>query len=388
MGSLPTLSKENTQTKLPVHILTGFLGSGKTTLLNRLLTETGLENTAVIVNEFGNVGIDHLLVEARTEDIMMLEGGCMCCTVRADLVETLEDLYHKREQGEIPAFSQVLVETTGLADPAPILRTLMDDDFIAEHYRLDAVVTTVDAVHAAGQLSEHDESVKQAALAHHLVITKTDIAASEAVEKLRARLHKINPSAKLYDVQQDALQAKVLLDSGAYHPDGLDVEQWLQSTRYTALSQQAPIVFKPKPHNEHHHEHEHEHTSHEEHHHEHVHTPHDAHIRTFCLEYFEPLSWKVLEHWIAQLRRLRGKDLLRVKGVVFTKETDLPVVMQGVQHIFQPPATLETWPWNPPSTKIVFITRNIDQAVVEKNLHALIKSNSAPEVCEAALLLL
>jgi len=324
LTNLPVLTKENTQTKLPIHILTGFLGNGKTTLLNRLLTQAELQDAAVIVNEFGSVGIDHLLVESRTEDIIMLAGGCMCCTVRTDLVETLETLYHKRQQGEVPAFSQVLVETTGLADPAPILRTLMNDDFIASHYRLDAVVTTVDAVHAAGQLSEHDESVKQAALAHHLVITKTDIAAGGEVENLRARLRQINPGAKLYDARQDALQASVLLDSGAYHPDGLDVEQWLQSTRYTALSQKTPIFLKHMLHGEHHH------------------TPHDAHIKTFCLEYAEPLSWQVLERWIAQLTRLRGKDLLRVKGVAFTIETDLPVVLQGVQHIFQAPATLET----------------------------------------------
>ena len=361
------LLKENSYRLVPVHILTGFLGSGKTTLLNRLLGQTGLENTAVIVNEFGSVGIDHLLVEARTEDIMMLEGGCLCCSVRTDLVETLEGLYKKRASGEIPAFEQVVVETTGLADPAPVLRTLMNDEFCTAHYRFDAVVTTVDAVHADRQLSEYDESVKQAALAHHLVVTKTDLADADSSEQLRRRLRHINPGARLHDLQQDRIEARALFDSGAYHHArrNLDVTQWLQSAHYSAARQRAPFHHAPSGE-----------------------LPRDAYIKTFCLEYMEPLSWQVLERWIAQLTRIRGKDLLRVKGVAYTVETDLPVVVQGVQHIFQPPVTLANWPWQPPHSKIVFITRNIPREVVESNLQALLRADSPQAMCEAAMLLL
>ncbi|MCP4695407.1 MAG: GTP-binding protein [Gammaproteobacteria bacterium] len=356
------LPKEGSHSLLPIHVITGFLGSGKTTLLNKLLQQAGMRHTAVIVNEFGEIGLDHLLIQASTEDIVMLDGGCLCCSVRGDLLVTLEDLLARRARKEIPEFEQILIETSGLADPAPILRTLMDDAFVCKHYRLEMVVTAVDALYGAGQLGEHDESVKQAALAHHLVLTKTDLAEAAAVESLKKRLGNINPGAVIHDIQ-NGVAAETLFKADYYDKDSrqLDVERWLQVGSYRSHRQQtAPKDCERR----------------------------DAYIRTYCIEHSEPLPWLVLERWIKQLTHLRGKDLLRVKGIAYTCETDLPVIIQGVQHIFQAPVTLDAWPDEHRGSKIVFITRNIEKTMVEKNLYALIKSKTPVDACAAALILL
>jgi G3E family GTPase len=354
---MSVLARENAYHLIPIHIITGFLGSGKTTLLNRLLGQAGMESTAVIVNEFGTIGIDNLLVQASTEEMVMLEGGCLCCTVRGDLLDTLENLWQKRAAGEIAAFRQVVVETTGLADPAPILRTLLDDNFIRHHYRLDALVTTVDCVYGESQFSEHEQAVKQAALAHHLVLTKSDLVSSTQTAQLKQSLARLNPSAQVHDAQKDALKATALFDSGAYRNGGLEARAWLQADLYRHL---------PQPEQ----------------------SRHTHHIRTFCIERDTPLSWRVLEHWLKQLTRLRGKDLLRVKGIAYTCETPLPVVIQGVQHILQAPVTLDKWPGAQPCSQIVFITRNIERETIESNLEALIASATPTQVCAAAMLLL
>lgn len=371
-----TLPQENSYTRLPIHVITGFLGSGKTTLLNQLLHQPRMQHTVVIVNEFGEIGIDHLLVETTTEDMMLLEGGCVCCTVRTDLLNTLEELFHKRECQEIPEFEQVLVETTGLADPAPILRTLINDPFIAAHYRLERVVTTVDALYGASQLDEYDESVKQAALANHLILTKIDITTAAELEALKQRLRCLNPTAQIHEVNlnQHQIDAATLFNTADDYSQKnrqIDVERWLQAEAYLELqpkNDKAPASWCEDSDKELH--------------------RHDAYIKTFCIEHREPLHWLTLEHWIQQLTRLRGKDLLRVKGIAYTCETDLPVILQGVQHIFQPPATLKAWPSEERRTQIVFITRNIEKNVVERLLQTLIDSQTPAEVCQAALILL
>ena len=367
------LPRENSHTRLPIHVITGFLGSGKTTLLNQLLHQPGMQNTVVIVNEFGEISIDHLLVKTTTEDMMILEGGCVCCSVRTDLLNTLEDLFHKRERKEISEFEQVLVETTGLADPAPILRTLISDQFIAAHYRLELVITTVDAFYGIQQLDEHDESVKQAALANHLVLTKIDLVDPVALETLKQRLRTFNPTALMHEInfKQHSLDIASLFNTGYYNSQTrqLDVDRWLQAEVYIEHQQQTD---KNVPH------HDHQDQPHR----------HDAYIKTFCIEHSEPLHWLTLERWIQQLTRLRGKDLLRVKGIAYTIESDLPVIIQGVQHIFQPPATLDTWPNHERRSQIVFITRNIEKTLIERVLHALINSKTPTDVCHAALILL
>jgi G3E family GTPase len=363
---MKTLASENSLSRLPIHLITGFLGSGKTTLLNQLLRQPAMQKTMIIVNEFGEVGIDHLLIKASIEDIIMLEGGCLCCSVRTDLVNTLETLYSKRERQEIPTFEQILIETTGLADPAPILRTLIKDTFIANHYRLEVVVTTVDAVYGAQQLADHDESAKQAALAHHLVLTKIDLVNQETLEYLKQRLRVCNPTATLHEInlQQQQVDAATLFTQNHYdwQTKQLNVTQWLQAEVYLNIQPNRQIsTFSPR---------------------------HDAYIKTFCIEYHQPLPWLTLERWIQQLTQLRGKDLLRVKGIAYTVETELPVIIQGVQHIFQPPVTLEAWPTSARRSQIVFITRNLEHSVVAKLLDALIQSKTPQEVCAAALILL
>ncbi|RKZ36228.1 MAG: GTP-binding protein [Gammaproteobacteria bacterium] len=362
---MKTLAKENSHTRLPIHLITGFLGSGKTTLLNQLVHQPGMQNTVVIVNEFGEISVDHLLVKATTEDMMVLEGGCVCCSVRFDLLNTLEDLFHKRARQEISAFEQILIETTGLADPAPILRTLINDPFIVAHYRLEIVVTTVDVLYGAQQLDEYDESVKQAALANHLILTKIDLIDAKMLENFKHRLRRLNPTAILHEVNlnQQTIEAATLFNTSHYHlqTQKLDIERWLQADVY--LKPQKTTQFP---------------ISHQ----------HDAYIKTFCIEHTEPLHWLTLERWIQQLTRLRGKDLLRVKGIAYTYETDLPVVIQGVQHIFQPPSTLDAWPTSQRRSQIVFITRNLEKKIVEQVLYALIDSQTPAEVCQAALILL
>ncbi|MDY6993151.1 MAG: GTP-binding protein, partial [Pseudomonadota bacterium] len=324
-----------------------------------------MQYTAVIVNEFGEVGIDHLLVKATTEDIMMLEGGCLCCAVRSDLVTTLETLLTKRREQAIPAFTQVLIETSGLADPAPILRTLIEDRFVQKHYRLGIVVTTVDAFYGGQQLDDYDESVKQAALANQLVLTKIDWVDSTALRQLKQRLSRFNPSAPIHELNlsQDTLEAHVLFKTDYYDETSqqLDIERWLQAPAYLNQSAASEPI-----------------DSHQ----------HDAYINSFCIEYDQPLHWLTLERWLQQLTRLRGKDLLRIKGIAYTYETDLPVVIQGVQHILQPPTTLEAWPTQQRQTQIVFITRNIKKPVLEQVLGALIASRTPADVCAAALILL
>jgi len=357
-----TLSRENALTHFPIHIITGFLGSGKTTLLNQLLQQPGLEETVVIVNEFGEIGIDHLLIKAITEDIVLLEGGCLCCSVRTDLVNTLEDLFHKLALKQIPKFKQIIVETTGLADPAPILRTLINDTFIAKHFRLGLILTTVDAVYGVEQLNEYQESVKQAALANLIILTKIDLVDAAKLAALKQRLRALNPSASIdeLNLNEHKFDSQSLFERDCYNPETqrLDVNRWLQADIYKNKS---PASLNHK---------------------------HDTHIKSFCIEYEEPLHWLTLEHWIQQLTRLRGKDLLRVKGIAYTYETDLPVLIQGVQHIFQPPVTLDAWPTDQRRSQIVFITRNIEKTVIERVLIALKKSKTPIEICQAALILL
>jgi len=360
-----SLPLDDSATRFPISVVTGFLGSGKTTLLNSLLKHPLLKKTAVVVNEFGAISIDHLLVRSATEDIIIMEGGCLCCTVRGDLVETLQDLLAKRKHTEVPPFERIVIETSGLADPAPIIHTLIDDPALKNHCHLDSVVTTIDSVYGFQQLDEHYESVKQAAVADRLMLTKTDIADTNTVNKLKQRLHQLNPAAILLTNIDGNIDISQLFSASLYDSStkNVDVQGWLKAENYT-----------------HHHK---ENVTEK-----HSSTQHDSYIDSFCIEWDEPLAWKVLNYWFKQLTALRGKDLLRVKGIAYTVETKLPVVVQGVQHIFQSPTTLPAWPKNmQPRTQIVFITRNIPKTVIEEMLRVLIKSKNTIEACAAALIL-
>jgi G3E family GTPase len=328
---------DKSASRLPVSLITGFLGSGKTTLLNKLLRHPGMADSAVIINEFGQVGLDHLLVEAIDGEVAVLASGCVCCTLRSDLERTLRDLLVRRDRGEVPAFSRILVETTGLADPAPIVQLLLNNPLVSHFVRLDTVVTTVDAVNGVRQFDEHAEAVKQAALADRLLLTKTDIAAPDTIEGLKRRLAALNPGAAHHVVLNGEIAPDTLFGAALFDPSrkSVDVRRWINEGAYQT--------------------HGHDHGDH----------GHNTDIRACCLTSDEPLSWDAVSSWLGRLRKGAGSDLLRVKGILNLIGESAPVAIHGVHHVFHPPVLLDAWPDSDRRSRIVFITRGIERADLE-----------------------
>lgn len=346
--------RDRSAERTPVSLITGFLGSGKTTLLNRLLRHDDMRDSAVIINEYGEIGLDHLLVEALDREVAVMANGCICCTVRSDLEETLRMLLARRDSGEIPPFSRILIETTGLADPAPIVQLLLNNPLVSHFVRLDAVVATVDAANGATQLDEHAEAVKQVAIADRLLLTKTDLVAPDAGEALATRLRLLNPAAPMETVSHGVIDPARLFGAALFDParKTVDVQRWLNEAAYAAHG--------------HHHDHDHHHDHHHDHdHHDHRHSHHDSRIRAFCLAFDTPLDWMAVNRWLAALRHERGADLLRVKGILHLSDEALPVVIHGVHHVFHPPVILSAWPDADRRSRIVFITRDLDRATLE-----------------------
>lgn len=339
--------------RIPISVLTGFLGSGKTTLLSKLVKRPDMANTALVINEFGEVGIDHRLVETSDEAMVVMESGCLCCTIRGDLADTLRDLLRRRYLDQVPAFDRVVIETTGLADPAPILHTLITDPVIAERFRLDSVIATVDALNGAATLDAQPESVKQAAVADRLLVTKTDIAAPEALGALEERLRALNPAAPIAPVIQGEAPPEALFGAGLWDPakKSPDVAAWLKAEAYD-----------PRGHDHHHH-----------HHHHHDPNRHDDRIRAFCLEVDEPIDWDRFVDFMEALSATHGENLLRVKGILNVQGAGGPVAVHGVQHVFHPPAVLPGWPDSDRTSRLVMICRDIARAPVEKMLDAFLK---------------
>jgi len=355
----------------PVTVLTGFLGSGKTTLLNALVRRPELSRTAVLINEFGEVGLDHLMVEKVDGDVVLLSSGCLCCTVRGELVDSLRRLAARAEAGEV-VFDRVVIETTGLADPAPILHTLMAEPDIVSRYRLDGIVTTVDAVAGAATLDAQAESVKQAAVADRIVITKADLAGAETVAALSRRLAALNPGARQVVATMGALDPADILGAGLFDPARKipDVAAWLNAEAYGA---------------QHHHHHHHGH--HHAHHHgdhrsgqdPHDVNRHDARIASFCLTFEEPLHWSAVATWLEMLIVTRGESLLRIKGILDIAGQARPIAIHGVQHLLHPPAPLPAWPKREDGSddrrsRIVFIVRDLKREVIEEGLLAFQKA--------------
>jgi G3E family GTPase len=383
---------EQIDRRIPVSVITGFLGAGKSTLLNRLLRHPDMGETAVIVNEFGEIGLDHALIASSKEDTILLSSGCLCCTVRGDLVNTFRDLTAKRDAGEIKPFKRVVIETTGLADPAPVLHTLMSDPVVAERCRLESVVTLVDAVNGNGTLDHHTEAVKQAAVADRLVLTKVDLAEQKGVQHLRHRLQHLNPGAPVFTAIGGDIAPNQLFNAGLYDPKtkSFNVQNWLRAEAYGDdhhHHHDHGHEHDHDAHDNHDHGHEHHDQGHKHHDHEHFHTAegkldinrHDASIQSFCLTFDQPFEWNTLATWLDLLAAYRGDNLLRVKGLVNVTGVDRPVVIHGVQHLFHPPATIPAWPDENRQSRIVFITRDLNREVIEQTLTALQQAEpSAP----------
>jgi G3E family GTPase len=312
-------------TKTPVAVLTGFLGSGKTTLLQRLLTHPALGETAVIVNELGEVAIDHHLLRRVDERTVVLGNGCVCCTLRGDLADELRDLVDKRDRGEVPPFRRVVVETTGVADPAPILFTLESEPVVRNHFEVERVITTVDAVHGL----RGEESLLQAAAADRLVVTKTDLADGH---ELVRQLSELNPAADVLEAQFGELDPEQLFGGEDHVP------------------RPAPPL--------------------------HDHAGHAGGVVAHCLVFDEPLDWTAFGVWLTMLLASRGADVLRVKGLLDVGG-DGPLLVNGVQHVVHLPVHLDQWPDEDRRTRIVLIGRGLDRAALEESLLAFVRAARA-----------
>jgi G3E family GTPase len=345
----------------PVTILTGFLGSGKTTLLNRALRDPSMANTAVVINEFGEMSLDHVLAAQSDDTIMVLENGCLCCTVFGDLVTTLNNLYHAREDGEIPRFDHVVIETSGLADPSPLNQAFLSDPTLAGLYRIGTVVATVDAVNGPDTLDKHVESVHQVALADRILITKLDLVdatkANKAEAALTARLRRLNPAAEISRIDDPAFEIGALLRTAGLDPaePKSDARAWLNAAAY-----------------EQHDGHDHDHAHHGHGDHDHRHGLHDRDIASFCFVREKPIPREALRLLLDALQQNLGPNLLRVKGIVHVaEEPDRPAVIQGAQHLLHNLSWLGHWPDADRRSKIVFITQGFDRAEVEDMIAVL-----------------
>ena len=316
----------------PVTVLTGFLGAGKTTLLNHLLKQPELARTAVLVNEFGEIGLDHLLVEKIDDTTILLNAGCLCCTVRGDLSRVLREMLPRARRGDIV---RIMIETTGLADPAPVLATLLSDPAVASVYRLDGIVTVIDAVNGGAHLDTYQEAVRQVAVADRIVLTKTDLA--DAAD-LIARMKALNPGAPIVIAENGAIDPSTILNAGLFDPTGKipDVKKWLDAEAF------------------------------DEHRHH-----HDPNVHAFCITLDKPVHWQGLGMWLEMLIATSGEKLLRIKGILNLRGQDRPVALHAIRHLLHPPTLLPGWPEGDPRTsRLVFITNGVPRAMIEDGLRA------------------
>ena len=342
-----TWSRDALAGKIPVTLVTGFLGSGKTTLISKLLRHPDMRRVAVVINEVGEIGIDHDLVTMSSENITLLANGCICCSVRTDLQETLRDLFAQRRVGEVFDFDRVVVETTGLADPAPVVQTLASDTLLAAHYRLDGLITLVDGVNGIGQIQQQTEAIKQIAIADKIFITKTDLANSDAIENLCEAIRELNAQAPIELIRHGEVEPSALIDLGlSSSRAGSNTLHFLGEALQGNSSRSSDGRYLGQKS-----------------------SVHDRSIRTLSLRFAQPFEWLSFTSALELLATLRGPDLLRMKGIVNVEGE--PVVVQGVQHIFHTPVKMDAWPSEDQDSRLVFIVRNIEADVIRNLFQAV-----------------
>lgn len=357
-AQVPASQGDAVPVRVPVTLLTGFLGSGKTSLLNRAIRQPELARTVVVINEFGQVSLDHSLVATSNDNIVVLENGCMCCTVRGDLLATLTELYTARSNGDIQPFDHVVIETSGLVDPVPLLQSLLSEPTLEAHYRMATIVATYDVVNGPGTLQRHDESVRQIAVADQVLLTKMDLVAADSAATTEAEaianLRRLNPAATIRRVPESDREVAVLLSAAGCDPrnNAEQALQWLNAQAYTVAN--------------------HGHGGHDHEGHDHADHEHDSDIASFCYVKEQPIAREALHLLLTSLEANLGANLLRVKGLInIAEEPGRPALLQGAQHLLHNLAWLDAWPDADQRTRIVFIAQGVARQAVEEMIELL-----------------